>query len=45
MGLRTVQVSKAWEEVSSVKVVGESIVIGRYMGGDISLKAAAVSRR
>lgn len=44
-GLRTVQVSKAWEEVASVDIVGESIVIGRYMGGNITLKAAVASRR
>lgn len=44
-GLRIVQVSKAWEEVASVDVVGESIVIGRYMGGNISLKATVPSSR
>lgn len=43
--LRTGQVSKAWEEVASVSVVGESIVIGRYQGGNISLKAALAPRR
>lgn len=41
----TGQVSKAWEEVASVNVVGESIVIGRYQGGNISLKAALAPRR
>ncbi|CAM9897235.1 unnamed protein product [Ectocarpus sp. 12 AP-2014] len=38
-------VSKPWEEVARVDAVGESIVIGRYNGGDISLKAAIGSRR
>lgn len=37
--------SKAWEEVASVSVVGESVVIGRYLGGNISLKAALAPRR
>lgn len=37
--------SKTWEEVASVNVVGESIVIGRYQGGNISLKAALAPRR
>lgn len=39
------QVSKPWEEVASVDSVGESIVIGRYKGGNVSLKAASPSRR
>lgn len=43
--LGTDKVSKAWEELASVNVVGESIVIGRYQGGDISLKAALATRR
>ncbi|CAN0206390.1 unnamed protein product [Scytosiphon promiscuus] len=38
-------ISKAWDEVASVATVGESIVIGRYKGGNISLKAASASRR
>lgn len=39
------QVSKRWEELSSVDVVDESIVIRRYEGGNISLNAAVASSR
>ncbi|CAM9140186.1 unnamed protein product [Hapterophycus canaliculatus] len=38
-------VTKTWEEVASVTVKGESIVITRYEGGDISLKASVASSR
>lgn len=41
----TNQVSKTWEEVASVDVVGESVVIRRYEGGNISLKAGMESSR
>eukprot|EP00903_Cladosiphon_okamuranus_P017946 g16513.t1 len=38
-------VSKRWEELASVDVIDESIVIRRYEGGNISLKAAVESSR
>eukprot|EP00752_Nemacystus_decipiens_P006311 g5691.t1 len=38
-------VSKRWEELASVDVVDDSIVIRRYEGGNILLKAAIASSR
>lgn len=37
--------SKRWEELAIVDVVDASIVIRRYEGGNISLKAAVPSSR
>ncbi len=37
--------NEAWEDVVSVDVVGDTVVIRRYEGGNLSLKAAVASSR